>query len=82
MGTKGATENLNMQNWSSYQAVQFATPLQNMPKSVSEAAEVIKTACIQINTFQVSKSDINAEMQEKDYMGWVEDIFKENIIAF
>ena len=33
--------------------------------------DLCKKPC-QINTFQVSKSDINAEMQEMDYMGWVE----------
>ena len=35
------------------------------------AMDLCKKPC-QINTFQVSKSDINAEMQDKDYMGWVE----------
>ena len=33
--------------------------------------DLCKKPC-QIITFQVSKSDINAEMQEMDYMGWVE----------
>ena len=33
--------------------------------------DLCKKPC-QINTFQVSKSDINAEMQEMDNMGWVE----------
>ena len=33
--------------------------------------DLCKKPC-QINTFQVSKSDINAEMQEMDYIGWVE----------
>ena len=42
--------------------------------------DLCKKPC-QINTFQVSKSDINAEMQDKDYMGWVEfTIYNETFV--
>merc|ERR1712080_565732 len=44
----------------------------------------IKNQCkkpCQINTFQVSKSDINAEMQEKDYMGIFMTIATSNVLV-